>query len=139
MEELLFGLTPSEFWAWNYLLYLAKKQGDLHVFLPRPGEDPRAEKVFSRKHLKRILKSLKAKFRLTRLIIHRSKSRQIEVFLPASKIGDLGVLNNEQGYMGVPKKEGLETPRSPITTLGTFSTPINEEIATTLALLGDPN
>lgn len=132
MEELLFGLTPSEWWAWCYLVFLAREQGGTHIILPRPGEDIRAEKVFCRKHFKRILKSLKAKFYLTHLIIPRSKSKRIEVFIPASKIGDLEVLNIKKGYMAMPKKTGLSSGESSINTLGTLQTHINEVIQATL-------
>lgn len=138
MEELLFGLTPSEWWVWCYLIFLARKEGSTRVILPRPGGDPRAEKVFCRKHFKRILKSLRAKFYLTNLIIPRSKSKQIEVFLPASKIGDLEVPNIKKGYMEVPKKKGLGTRGSSITTLGTYPTPINDVIQATLPNCGPP-
>ena len=67
-EELLFGLTPQEGWVWNYLLFLAERQGSAHIILPRPGEDLRAESVFGRKHLKTILKALRSKRHLTNLI-----------------------------------------------------------------------
>jgi hypothetical protein len=132
MEDLLFGLTPGEFWAWNYLVHLAQRQRSTHVILPRPGEDPGAEKIFSRKHLKRLIKALKTKRHLTHIIYPRSKSKQIEVFLPASKIGDIHVLNGEKGYSEVPNNEGRGARMSPITTLRTPMSPISREIQTTL-------
>ncbi len=132
MEELLFGLTPAEWWVWNYLIYLARKQGGLNVTLPRPGEDPRAEKVFCRKHLKNIIKSLKSKRHLTNIIIPRSKSKRIEVFLPASKVGELEFPNREKGYLEFPNKEGMGNSSSPITTLGKNTTPISAVIQDTL-------
>lgn len=132
MEELLFGLTPSEWWVWNYLIHLAKKQGGLNVTLPRPGEDPRAEKVFCRKHLKNLLKSLKSKRHLTGLIIPRSKSKKIEVFLPASRVGELEFPNKEKGCLEFPNKEGKGNRGFPITTLGKYPTPISEVITATL-------
>jgi hypothetical protein len=141
MEELLFGLTPSEFWAFNYLLYLAKKQGDNRVILPRPGEDPRAEKMFSRKHLKRLLRALKAKRRLTHLLIPTSKSKQIEVFLSIREtpiFGDMGVPNPEKGCTGVPNMTTLGTPRSAKTGLGTCTSPISEVISRALPNLPRP-
>jgi hypothetical protein len=136
MEELLFGLTPSEFWVWNYLVYLVEVQRSCHIILPRPGEDLRAEKVFCRKHLKRILKSLRAKFHLTNLLIHRSKSKQIEVLVPASKIGDMGVPNVKEGCNGVSKNRGWGMPGSPIANLGTTMSPISEVITGLLPDLG---
>ena len=95
-KELIFELTPAEFWAWNYLIYLARAQGNYHIILPRPGEDVQAEKVFSRKHQKRLLKALKAKLGFSYLLFPRSKTKHIEVVLPASRIGDLGVPNRER-------------------------------------------
>lgn len=133
MEELLFGLTPAEFWVWNYLILLARRQRSNHVILPKPGEDREVEKVFSRKHVKRLLRSLKAKRQITHIIFPRSKSKQIELFIPTSKIGDLYVPNKEKGCMDVPNKEergataspitGLETSRSRITSTGSTTYP----------------
>jgi hypothetical protein len=124
-------LTPSEWWAWCYLVFLAHEQGSTHVILPRPGEDQEAEKIFSRKHLKRLLKALKAKRHLTNIIFPRSKSKQIEVVLPASRIGDMGVPNMEKGCMGVPNNGPRGTSVSPITTLGTPVSPILQVINAT--------
>lgn len=132
MEELLFELTPAEWWVWNYLVLLARRQGSYHIILPRPGEDPRAEKTFCRKHLKNLLKSLKGKRRLTHLIIPRSKNKRIEVLIPASKIGELGFPNVEKGYLEFPKEEGLRNRGSPKATLGKFQTPIKEVITASL-------
>lgn len=131
-EELLFGLTPAELWAWNYLLFLAEKQGSAHVILPRPGEDLKAEKIFCRKHLKNILKSLKAKRHLTNLIFPRSKARQIEVLLPASKIGELQFLKEEKRYLEFPNNKARGSHSSPIASLGNSSSPIIEVISGTL-------
>ena len=122
-KELLFGLTPAEWWTWSYLVFLAHRQGSTQVILPRPGEDPETEKIFSRKHLKRILKALKAKRHLTQIIIPRSKSQQITIFLPASKIGDMGVLNNLKGCTQVPNNSVLGTGASSKATLGTCTSP----------------
>lgn len=137
MEDLLFGLTPSEFWVLNYLQYLAHKQGGCPIILPRPGEDARAEKVYSRKQLKRILKSLKSKYRLTRIIIPRSKSKQIEIYLSIREtrnfIGDTHVPNLRKDPMGVPNNGGLRTSRSAITPLGTPTSPINQGVSGGLA------
>lgn len=127
MEELLFGLTPAEFWVWNYLVLQARQQKSNHVILPRPGEDKQLDKVYSRKHVKRILKALKAKRTITCIIIPRSKSKQIELFLPASKIGDIGVPNREKGCTCVPQKEGMGVSVSPIRGLGTSMASINNE------------
>lgn len=118
MEEMLFKLTPAEWWTWCYLIYLARQQRDTHIILPRPGEDPKAEAVYSRKHLKRLLAALKAKWYLTQIIIPRSKAKRIEIFLPASKIRDMGVPNLRNGCKDVPNKEFLRTPRSAISSLG---------------------
>lgn len=137
MEKLLFGLTPGEFWVWNYLVMLARRQGSTHIILPRPGEDKQLEEVYSRKHLKRILKSLKGKRTLTHIIIPVSKSKQIELFLPASSIADVGVPNTEKGYMGVCKKEGMAAPVSPIKGLGTSTSPISNGEQRTLPGSGD--
>ena len=127
MEDLLFGLTPAEFWVWNYLVLQARRQQSNHVILPRPAEDKQLEKVYSRKHVKRILKALKAKRALTCIIIPRSKSKQIELFLPASKIGDIGGPNKEKGCTEVRKKEGIGASISPMGGLGTYTSPISGE------------
>jgi hypothetical protein len=127
MEELLFGLTPAEFWLWNYLVLQARRQRSTHVILPRPGEDKQLDKVYSRKHVKRLLQALKVKRTLTHIIIPRSKSKQIELFLPASKIGDMGVPNSEKGCMGVPNKSERGASVSPITALGTSTSPISND------------
>src|SRR4030042_2164748 len=132
MEELLFGCTPAEWWAWCYLLFLAEKQGSAPIILPRPGEDPRAEAIFGRKHLKNILKSLRSKRHLTNLIFPRSKNKRIELRLPASKIGELQFLNVEKGLLEFPKKEGRGNHSSPITPLGNHSSAIEEVISATL-------
>jgi hypothetical protein len=136
MEELLFGLTPAEFWVWNYLIYLARSQGGLNITLPRPGEDPKAEKVFCRKHLKNLLKSLKGKRRLTHLIIPRSKAKRIEIFLPASKVGELEFRNREKGYLEFPNKEALGNRGSPKEGLGNCGSPNLAVIQATLGNLG---
>lgn len=104
------------------------------MILPGPGQDPKAEKVFCRKHVKNILKSLKAKRHLTRLIFPKSKNRQIEVFLPASKIGELQFPNGEKGCLEFPNKEGVRNRCSPIKTLRNSSSPINEGIQATLGI-----
>jgi hypothetical protein len=131
MEQLLFGLTPAEFWVWNYLILLAMRQQSNHIILPKPGEDRQVEKIFSRKHVKRLLKSLKVKRHITHIIFPRSKSKQIELFMPASKIGDLYVPNKEKGYMEVPKKEERGATVSPIKRLGTCRSRITSEGSTT--------
>jgi hypothetical protein len=123
MEKLLFGLTPAEWWALSYLVFLARQQGSTHVILPRPGEDLKAEAVFTRKHLRHLIKALRKKFHLTRVIFPRSKAARVEVFLPASLIENLGVPNAQQGCLGVPKKGGLGTARFPMSGLGTSSSP----------------
>jgi hypothetical protein len=131
-EELLFGLTPQEGWAWKYLLLLAQRQGSAHIILPRPGEDLKAEKVFCRKHLKNLLKALKVKRHLTNLIFPRSKSQQIEVLLPASKIGELQFPNVEKGLLEFPNNEARGNHSSPIKALGNCSSSIMEVISDTL-------
>jgi hypothetical protein len=138
MEELLFGLTPAEFWLWNYLVLQARRQGSTHVILPRPGEDKQLDKVYSRKHVKRLLQALKAKRTLTHIIIPRSKSKQIELFLPASKIGDMGVPNSEKGCMGVPNKGERGASVSPINGLGTSMSPISSGSERTLCSSASP-
>jgi hypothetical protein len=132
MEELLFGLTPAEWWAWNYLIYLAQEQGSTHIILPRPGADPRAEKIMTRRHLKNILKALRAKFHLTNLIIPRSKSKRIEVLMPAAKIGVLNFRNVEKDEIKTPNKQGLGAQISAINGLGKSATPISAVIQATL-------
>lgn len=127
MEDLLFGLTPAEFWLWNYLVLQARRQRSTHVILPRPGEDKQLDKVYTRKHVKRLLQALKVKRTLTHIIIPRSKSKQIELFLPASKIGDMGVPNSEKGCTGVPNKSERGASVSPITALGTSTSPISND------------
>jgi hypothetical protein len=127
MEELLFGLTPAEFWIWNYLVLQARRQRSNHVILPRPGEDKQLEKVYSRKQVKNILKALKAKRTLTHIIIPRSKSKQIELFLPASKIGEINFPNKEKGSFNFPNKEERGCSVSPITGLGKLISPINDD------------
>lgn len=130
-DELLFGLTPAEWWTWCYLVKLAHEQGSYHVILPRPGEDGRAEKIFGRKHIKNMLKALKAKRHLTLIVIPRSKNKQIEVFLPASKIGELQFPNVEKGYLQFPNKGTLGNPSSAKTALGNCDSPISEVIQAT--------
>lgn len=132
MEEMLFELTPAEWWTWCYLIYLARQQRSTHIILPRPGEDPKAETVYSRKHLKRLLAALKAKRYLTGIIIPRSKAKQIEIFLPASKIGDMSILNKKNGCPDVPNQEAFRTPMSAISPLGTPMSTIEEMISATL-------
>jgi hypothetical protein len=132
MEDLLFGLTPAEWWVWSYLVLLAQEQGSAHIILPRPGEDQRAERVFSRKHLKRLLQSLRSKRALTNLIIPPSKNRQIEILIPASKIGDAHVLNGKKGDLGVPNIAARGTCMSPKSTLGTSMSPNNNIISIAL-------
>ncbi len=132
MEEQLFGLTPAEWWAWCYLILLAARQGSCAIKFPRPGDDPQAEATFTRKHLKRLLKSLKGHRLITLLEFPRSKNKQIEVLLAASKIGDMGVPNNKIGDLQVLNNNGLGTSSSPIKALGTNKTPINVDILNTL-------
>lgn len=127
MEELLFGLSPAEFWVWNYLVLQARRQGTNHVILPKPGEDKQLEKVYSRKQVKNILKALKVKRALTHIIIPRSKSNQIELFLPTSKIGEISFPNLEEGSMNFPNKGQRGCSISPITALGKSISPINNE------------
>ncbi|MCX5888479.1 MAG: hypothetical protein NTY36_03400 [Deltaproteobacteria bacterium] len=132
MEELLFGLTPAEWWAWCYLVLLAQKQGSTRIILPRPGEDSKAEKIFCRKHLKNLLKSLKAKRHLTNLIFPRTRNRQVEIFLPASMIGELGFLKEQKGVRQFSNNRERSNPSSPIKALGNHSSAIEEVISTTL-------
>lgn len=132
MEELLFELTPAEWWVWCYLIYLAQQQHGAHVILPRPGEDPKAEAVYTRKHLKNLLKALKSKRRLTQLIIPRSKSKRIEVLLPASKIGEIQFRNLKKGVQDFPNSRGKEKQGSPIRGLENSISPIEEVISGTL-------
>lgn len=126
MEELLFGLTPSEYWVYNYLQLLALRQGGTPVIIPRPGEDQKIRQIFSRKHFKRLLKSLKEKKCLTKLIIPRNKSNRIEVYLSIGaslNFGDTHVPNKKKGYTHVPKVTALRTSMSPISALGTPMSP----------------
>jgi hypothetical protein len=132
MEDLLFGLTPAEFWVWNYLIYLARRQGSNHVILPRPGEDIKAEKVFGRKHIKNLIKRLKSKRHLTHIIFPRSKLNRIEVFLPVSVIGELQFPNKGKGLMEFPKSRERGNCNSPMTTLENKSSPISSEDQRTL-------
>ena len=127
MEELLFGLTPAEFWVWNYLVLQARRQGSNHVILPKPGEDKLLEKVYSRKQVKNILKALKAKRTLTHIIIPRSKSKRIELFLPASKIGEISFPNREKGSINFRNKDERGCSVSLITGLGKSVSPINND------------
>jgi hypothetical protein len=127
MEELLFGLTPAEFWVWNYLVLQARRQRSNHVILPKPGEDEQLERVYSRKQVKNILKALKVKRTLTHIIIPRSKSKQIELFLPASKIGEISFPNREKGSMNFPNKDERGCSISPITGLGKSVSPISND------------
>lgn len=127
MEDLLFGLTPAEFWVWNYLVLQARRQGSNHVILPKPGEDKQLEKVYSRKQVKNILKALKAKRTLTHIIIPRSKSKQIELFLPASKIGEISFPNREKGSINFRNKDERGCSVSSITGLGKSVSSINND------------
>jgi hypothetical protein len=138
MEELLYGCSPAEWWVWSYLLLLAERQGSSHVILPRPGEDLAAEKVMTRRHLKRILKALRAKFHLTHLLIPRSKSKRIEVLLPAAKIGGLNVRNARKDDITDPNKAGLGAQKSRISGLRTFPPPISAIIQDTLPHYVEP-
>lgn len=133
MEKLLFGLTPAEFWVWNYLVLLARQQGGPAIIFPRPGEDPRAEKVFCRKHLKNLLKALKAKRHLTFLLFPKSKAGQIEITLPRSLIGELEFPKVKLREPGFPNNDARGNRSSPITPLGNSSSPNIVDIATTLA------
>jgi hypothetical protein len=119
-KELLFELRPAEFWVWNYLLVLAREQGGSPVTIPGPGKDPRVEKVYSRKHLIRLLRSLRRKACLTRIIIPRSKSNTIEVFIPISLIGEIHVLNN--GTSGTPMSP-IHSSKSGTSSTSTFNKP----------------
>ena len=53
-------------------MHLARRQGSRHVILPGPGDDPKAEGIYSRKHLKRLIRSIKRKFPI-QLIIPKGK------------------------------------------------------------------
>ena len=132
MKELLFGLTSAEWWTWCYLVFLAEKQGSPHIILPRPGEDLEAEAHYTRKHLKNNLKALRSKRHLTNLIFPRSKNQQIEVLLPASKIGELQFPNVKKGLLEFPNNEARGNHSSPIKGLGNCGSPIEEAISTTL-------
>lgn len=130
--DLLFELTPGEYWVMGYLLRLAREQGGSPVAIPRPGGDPRLEAVFSRKHFKRLLKNLKKKAHISGVLMPRSKSKLITVYLAESlvrNIGDTHVPNVDLGDTHVPNNGRRGTPMSPIMTLGTPMSPI--EPATT--------
>lgn len=126
MERALFGLTPGEFWVLNYLILLGKEQGSNHIILPRPGEDPRAEAVYSRDRLKRLLKSLKSKRSLTNLLIPKTKNRQIEVFLPARFLGAHTHPKEDLRVAGAPKLRGLGAPAQDKSGLGAQTHPKEE-------------
>lgn len=140
MEKLLFGLTPSEFWALNYLVFLAQKQGSLQVILPAPGESPELEKVFSRRHLRRLLKSLRKNFILTKVIFPCRRGRSLMVFLPERLLGDMGVLKwpstVERKDTQVPKQGSMGAPMSPNSGLRTCMSPVSEVITALLPDLG---
>lgn len=129
LKNLLFGLTPAEFWALNYIILLAKEQGSNRVILPRPGEDQRAEKIYSRSRLKRLIKSLKAKRHLTHLIIPTSKNRQIEIYLPAKLLNAYTHPNRDLRASHAPKQGGSAPPTHPKQTLSA-STHANKSIIT---------
>ncbi len=132
MENLLFGLTPGEWWVWSYLVHLAHKQGSTAITLPRPGEDAGLEARFSRRHLRNLLNGLKAKRTLTKLLIPRSKSNQIQVILPASLVGDpenagLGKSSSPmptEAELHFPNNGSLGKSSSPMSTLGKSSSPM---------------
>lgn len=111
-KELLFELTQAEFWVWHYLLVLAREQGGSPVTIPGPGKDPRVEKVYSRKHLKRLLHSLRRKACLTRIIIPRSKGNAIEVYLPISLIEDTHAPDNGKLKTAISKINSCKSSNS---------------------------
>lgn len=79
-----YDLTPGEWFILSYLKDLAEEQESMRVLLP-PGEDPRMEKNYTRRQVRRILHVLKEKKIIEQLIMPRSRSGRIEVFLQPVK------------------------------------------------------
>ena len=73
MDELLFKLTPPEFYVWAFLCSLAFDQDQDLVAIPPKVAGPPGWKFYSRQHLKRILKSLELKKFL--VITHSPKNQ----------------------------------------------------------------
>lgn len=114
-------------------MLLARRQGSRHVILPGPGDDPKAESIYSRKHLKRLIRSIKAKFPI-QLIIPKGKFNRIEVILPS---GDVGVPQWERGghgYTPITPEGYMGVPRSSVGVHG--CTPIKEIISEAWVILG---
>lgn len=61
MDELLFKLTPPEFYVWAFLCSRASEQGGDLVAIPTKPPGPPGWKLYTRRHLKRILQSLETK------------------------------------------------------------------------------
>lgn len=122
---MLFELTPAEWWVWSYLVLLAREQGDSHIVIPRPGEDPRLERRMCRKNFKRVLHVLRKKMGITRLVIPASKNHRLEVYLQVSLLGDENVPQNIQGYKNVPQKGVLGDENIPQNGVGGQKSPPN--------------
>jgi hypothetical protein len=61
VDEILFKLTPPEFYVWAYLCARALEQGGDLVAIPRKAPGPPGWRFYTRQHLKRILLGLEAK------------------------------------------------------------------------------
>ena len=81
-RDILFGLTPVQFWVLSYLVFLSKKQGKSKVTLPKPGEDKLTYKKISHKRLIRTVDELNDKRELLNIIVSKSGSQKIEIYLP---------------------------------------------------------
>ena len=98
MNELLEQLTPPEISIWVYLSELEIEQGGKILTIPRSGPG----KLYTRQHLKRILKSLEAKKYLVIIASPRNQHEDLRVALGSRPRLNISVQAPRQESSGNP-------------------------------------
>lgn len=81
MNDILVELTPPEIALWLYLSELEAKQGGKVITLPKSGP----QKLYTRQHLKRILKSLEVKKYLAIITTPANQHQVLKVAMATTK------------------------------------------------------
>jgi len=116
MDEVLFKLTPPEFYIWAFLCARANRQGNERVRVPRDDEEGQSLRLYTRRHLKRILQGLQDKKFL--VILTSPKNQHGDLVVAIGRRNRLDV-NVQAGAQECPGKGFDEGNFTPARTLGT--------------------
>lgn len=110
MDEVLFKLAPPEFYIWAFLCSQANRQGIERVRIPRDDEEGQPLKVYTRRHLKRILISLQEKKFLVILTSPKNQYGDLVVAIGRRNRLDVNVQAGAQECRGKGFKEANSQP-----------------------------